>query len=98
MTKDMTDPANWDLPEIYVDYQNLDDGGYPILDRQGTVNDLRRLGLELKRGLLIRIYQDDGDWLGKPCRLTTEAHVFWNDKHNCWSALMDWNTLRHEYK
>ena len=79
---------------IYADFQNLDDFNRLKLTCAGTLQDLKRLGIELKEGMVLTFYTDDADDEGCPDELCAEGKVQWNDAEKCWVGAVDWDTVR----
>jgi hypothetical protein len=84
-----------DAPRIYADFQNLDDSNRLRLDCVGTLDDLKRFGIELREGLLLGFYTDDADDQGRPDELRAEGKVHFNKDEHCWVAEVDWGALHH---
>ncbi len=82
-------------PRIYADFQNTDDENRLRLTCAGTRDDLRRLGLELARGLVLTFYSDDADDQGRPDELRAEGMVDYDEDQGCWVASIDWGAIRH---
>jgi hypothetical protein len=82
-------------PKVYADLQNLDDCNRPRLTCAGTLEDLRRQGLQLHDGLVLTLYTDDADDQGRPDELRVEGVVRYNEGEQCWVAAVDWSALRH---
>ena len=83
------------LPRIYADFQNLDDSNRLRLTCAGTVQDLRRHGLELQEGQVLTFYTDDADDQEQPDELRVEGVVHYDGAEQCWVAAVDWAGLRH---
>jgi hypothetical protein len=83
------------LPRIYADFQNLDDSNRLRLTCAGTVQDLRRHGLELQEGQEITFYTDDADEQGQPDELRVKGVVHYDRTEQCWVAAVDWHGIRH---
>lgn len=82
-------------PKVYADFQNLDDFNRLRLTCAGTVEDLTRLGIELREGLALMCYMDDADDQGRPDELRAEGVVHFNETERCWVASIDWSALHH---
>jgi hypothetical protein len=82
-------------PRVYADFQNLDDENRLRLNCAGTLEDLKRHGIELREGLVLTLYSDDGDEQGNPDQLLAEGVVHYNDDEKCWVAAIDWRNVRH---
>ncbi len=83
------------LPRVYADFQNLADVNRLKLNCVGTQHDLARLGLRLAEGLALTLYTDDGDEEGRPDDLCVDGVVRYDPNEQCWTAEVDWNSLRH---
>ena len=82
-------------PRVYTDFQNLDDFNRLRLTCGGTVQDLERLGIPLRAGLVLTFYTDDEDNDGRPDDLLAEGVVHYNDEQQCWVAAINWGASRH---
>jgi hypothetical protein len=82
-------------PRIYADFQNLDDENRLRLTCAGTLEDLQREGIQLREGLALLLYTDDGDAQGNPDELRADGVVHYNEAEKCWVAAIDWSALRH---
>ena len=82
-------------PRVYADFQNLDDENRVRLDRVGTLQDLRDQGIELREGLVLLLYTDDGDDEGNPDELRVDGVVRFDAKTQTWVAEVDWIATRH---
>jgi hypothetical protein len=82
-------------PQVYADFQNLDDANRLRLTCAGTFQDLRREGIELRNGLVLTFYTDDEDDDGQPDELRAEGIVEYDTQRGCWVATIDWTALRH---
>ena len=80
---------------IYADFQNLDEANRLILDCAGTLEDIKRLGIQLEEGLVLTFYTDDADDHGQADELRTEGVVHFNSQEKCWVAEINWSALRH---
>ncbi len=80
---------------VYADFQNLDDFNRLRLTCAGTLADLRQQGIELREGLILKLYTDDADDEGRPDELQAEGVVQYNADERCWVAVIDWSAIRH---
>ncbi len=87
--------ATMETREIYADFQNLDDANRLILDCAGTLEDLKRHGIQLKDNLVLTFYTDDEDDQGQADELRTEGVVHFDNQQQCWVAEINWAALRH---
>ena len=72
------------MNSIYGDFQNADKDGNVRLNTQGTLDDLKRLGIKLKPGLEIII--SDGE-------LRAEGVTLFSKSENLWVAKVDWSKI-----
>jgi len=84
-----------DKPRIYADFQCLDDRGRVRLDRRGTHDDLRRLGIVLREGMAVTFYMDDADSSGKSDDLEVDGIVRFDSAEECWVGEFDRSRFRH---
>ncbi len=83
-------------PRIYADFQNADALGRVRLNTAGTLHDLSRLRVQLREGLELTIYSDDADEAGHSIELVVGGIATYSTAENCWLAVIDWETIRHE--
>jgi hypothetical protein len=83
------------VPRIYADFQNLDDSNRLRLTSAGTLQDLKREGIQLEEGLVLTLYSDDADDQDQPDELRAEGVVHYDAEGQCWVATIDWAALRH---
>lgn len=83
-------------PRIYADFHNLDDQNRVRLNCRGTIEDLKRFGIELREGLKLILYTDDADDNGNPDALLADATIQFDGSSQSWVASVDWTALRHE--
>jgi hypothetical protein len=81
-------------PRVYVDFQNADEKGRLRLNGTGTLEDLARQGVQLRDGLVLDLYSDDGDEAGGPDELRVPGRVELTDER-AWVAVIDWTAVRH---
>ena len=79
--------------KIYADFLNLDDCDRLRLTCAGTVEDLRRQGIELREGLVLTFYMDDADDRGEPDEILTEGVVHYDERESIWVASVDWASV-----
>jgi len=82
-------------PKIYADFQNLDDSNRLRLTCAGTLQDLKRQGIQLQEGQVCTFYSDDADDQGQPDELRVEGVVHYDGDEQCWVATIDWAAIRH---
>lgn len=83
------------FPRVYADFQNLDDANRLLLTCRGTWEDLKRLGIELRDGLVLTFYTDDADERGQPDEMRIEGTVHYVPEQQHWVASVDWSRVRH---
>jgi hypothetical protein len=81
--------------KIYADFHNLDDSNRLRLTCAGTVEDLKRQGIELREGLVLTFYMDDADDRGEPDEILTEGVVHHDERESIWVASVDWGAVYH---
>ena len=54
------------IARTYVDLQHQDSKGRIVLTCQGTIDDLKRYGIELSEGMTLAVYTDAGYRSGRP--------------------------------
>ena len=82
-------------PRVYCDFNGLVDEDTYALDSQGTLDDMQRLGLELKEGLALTLWADDVDDEGNDDNLLVDGVVAKHENFD-WVARVDARTWRHE--
>jgi hypothetical protein len=82
-------------PRVYADFQNLDDANRLRLTCAGTKQDLQRLGITLREGLMLTLYADDADDAGQTDELLADGVVQYDEGAKCWVAAIDWSALYH---
>ncbi len=82
-------------PKIYADFHNADSQGRLRLNCIGTSEDLARQGVELRDGLVLKLYSDDLNERGEPDELLVDGVVSFSDQEHCWVAAIDWSAIRH---
>lgn len=70
---------------IFADFNNVDSKARIRLDTQGTFEDLKRLGIELKPGLTVML--DDRE------EITIQGIVEFSEDEKIWVAKIDWLKL-----
>jgi len=91
-----------ELPRVYADFMNTDRRRHPdglrriLLNTQGTREDLKRQGIELRENLKLLLYSDDADSDGRCDPLLVEGTVQFDSERDQWVAVIDWDSLRHE--
>jgi hypothetical protein len=81
---------------VYADFHRSDDKGRLPLDTPGTRADLARLGIELKDGLELLLYEDDADAYGRLDPLLAEGIVRFDSEKQRWVAEIDRNAIQSE--
>jgi hypothetical protein len=82
-------------PGVYADLHNADAKGRVRLNSVGTIQDLARQRVELRKGLVLALYSDDGDERGRPDDLQVPGVVEYSEDEQCWVAVIDWASIRH---
>jgi hypothetical protein len=82
-------------PRVFVDFQNADPRGRLRLGCQGTLHDLDRQQIELRRGLALTLYEDDADERGQPQQLVVDGVVEYSDEEQTWVAMIDWDAIQY---
>jgi hypothetical protein len=83
------------LPRIYADFNNLDSQNRLRLTCQGTLDDLKRNGIQLHEGLRLTFYMDDADDSGQPDELRIDGTIQHGENGGDWVAVVDWAEIRH---
>lgn len=81
-------------PKVYADFHNADPHGRVRLNCVGTVEDLARQQVELRDGLVLRLYMDDADDEGRPAELQVDGAVTYCQDEHGWVAILDWNAIQ----
>lgn len=82
-----------EYPRIYADFHNADAQGRLRLNCIGTIEDLSRLKVQLRQGLLVTLYSDDADQHGNPRELQVAGSVEYSSEEQCWVASIDWSAI-----
>ena len=80
---------------IYADYLKTDSRGRLMLVCYGTKRDLELHGIELREGLSLTFYTDDGDEQGNPDDLLVDGIVSYDEVDKHWVARIDESTFRY---
>jgi hypothetical protein len=72
-------------PRVYVDFNNCDHAGRARLNTVGTMRDVKKLGIELTKGMHLLLYSEDLEALGV---------VQFSDEDSVWVASFSWDDLR----
>jgi hypothetical protein len=70
---------------VYADFNNADSGGRLRLNCIGTMQDLARLGLQLREGMPLILHDED---------LEAEGEVHFSEVEHIWVARIDWQSIR----
>ena len=81
--------------KIYADFHNLDDENRLNLTCVGTNQDLDRLGIALREGLVFTFYTDDANDRGEPDDLLVDGVVEYDRAHQRCVAKVDWSSVKH---
>ena len=82
-------------PKIYADFQNLDDHNRLRLTCAGTLEDLKREGIQLQEGMQLTFYTDDADDEGRPDEMRVQGTVHYDQQSRNWVADVDWRAIWH---
>jgi hypothetical protein len=82
-------------PSVYADLHNADAKGRVRLNSVGTIRDLARQRVQLRKGLVLALYSDDADDRGRPDDLEAPGVVEYSEEEQCWVAVIDWASIRH---
>lgn len=82
-------------PKVFVDFHNCDPQRWPRLTSVGTLEDLSRQQIQLREGLVLALYADDGDENSRENELRCDGTVTFSTDEHCWVAVIDWNAVRH---
>ncbi len=85
-------------PRIYADFNKWEgdeESRWLVLTCKGTIEDLARLGVQVRDGLEVTFYTDDTAENGSADELEADGHVRFDAKANCWIGIIDWNAIRH---
>jgi hypothetical protein len=74
------------IPKLFADFNNADQQGRVRLNTNGTFEDIKKLGLELKEG--IEVLLDDND------SLTTIGKIKYSDEEKIWVAEISWDNIK----
>jgi hypothetical protein len=76
------------MPEsrVFADFHNADEQGRLRLNCHGTMRDLARQEIQLREGLLLRLYSEE---------LEVNGVVQHSAEENIWVAAIDWSAIRH---
>ena len=70
---------------IYADFNNADSGGCLRLTCIGTIQDLARLGLQLREGMPLILHDEE---------LEVEGEAHFSEVEHIWVARIDWQSIR----
>ena len=82
-------------PRIFADFHNADAQGRVRLNCIGTTKDLAQQQVALHEGLIVTLYSDDADELGRPDDLEVSGVVEYSGAEGCWVARIDWSAIGH---
>lgn len=83
-------------PQIYADFQKVDDDGFLLLVCAGTRRDIEVSGLVLRDGLEVVFYSDDINDLGEVDSLLVDGLIRRSRDGATWVGIIDANGFRHE--
>jgi hypothetical protein len=81
-------------PRVYADFHNADGQGRLRLNCVGTIEDLSRLKVQLRDGLILTLVTDDADPAGRPGELQADGRVEFSTEEQCWVAAIDWDHIQ----
>ena len=67
-----------------------------VLTTRGTLDDLKKNGLELRDGLALSVYSDDLGDHGQSDNLLADGVVRYDGDAERWVLELDWNAVKHE--
>ncbi len=70
--------------------------GRNYLKQLGTLRDIAQAGLELREGMVVSFYDQDGDGEGNRDDLLFEGTVHYDSEKKSWYAVIDQKTWRNE--
>jgi len=73
--------------KIFADFHNADSSGRIRLTTAGTLEDIKRLNIELQNGLQV-ILNDHEEF-------ETVGIIEYSENENIWVAKIDWNKITH---
>lgn len=79
---------------IYADFMKMDHQGRLLLVCRGTLNDLEKNNLELKKGMKLTFYNEDEDIDGNRDDLVVEGVVERDNENQNWRARIIWNEIK----
>src|SRR5207244_13218797 len=82
-------------PAVWGDFMHTDWERRIRLDVPGTERDLKALGIDLREGARIVIYQEDANAKGTTDDLITVATMHFDEEENRWVAIVDWDEVKH---
>jgi hypothetical protein len=71
-------------PRVFADFHNADERGRVRLNCVGTVQDLNVQKIQLRPGLVLRLYSED---------IETDGTVEYSDLEHLWVASVDWAAI-----
>ncbi len=79
---------------IYADFMKLHDSKGLKLVCQGTFNDLERLGIALRPGMRLTLYNEDEDTKGNRDDLVVGGVVDFDEEAQIWYAAIDFSAIK----
>jgi hypothetical protein len=83
------------MEKLWVDFQNSSKKGVRLLCK-GTLDEIERNNVVLSNGLKLLLWTEDEDEKGNPDNLVVEAIVEFDEDENCWVAVYEGKTIKHE--
>jgi hypothetical protein len=72
-------------PAIYADFNNADPRGRLRLNSIGTIEDLSRLGIQLREGMRLTFHDEE---------LEADGEAQFSPEEQLWVAHIDWRMIR----
>ena len=72
-------------PRVYVDFHNTDTQGRIRLTTRGTQEDIKKQEIELRTGMLLKLYDDEIEGVGL---------AYYSEEEKRWVAEINWNNLK----
>jgi hypothetical protein len=79
---------------VYADFMKIDYCNRLLLTCLGTINDLERQKIELRRGKHLVFYNEDEDENGVRDDLVIDGIVDYDEENKRWVAVIDWDKIK----
>lgn len=83
------------IPRVWVDFMKTDSEHRLLLTTRGTIEDLKKLGIEPQEGLRLQVYSDDAGDQGNRDDLLADGIVHRDEEHDRWVLEIDWDAIKH---